>query len=213
VAAGALPHEDASIVRGVLRQRLYEYLAAQPEALQDADPIDRSRLPQTPAGEPSAPPEAVESSVLSARKWEWIEQQLTALAPQIVQPSLAHEGANPRGLVKRIATGCAFCHEVDQASDANNWSIVPTRIPSRWMISSRFRHAAHEQVDCNACHYADSSPTTASSSSSSDDILLPARQSCIECHSSTSSNSVAGSARTGCVECHAYHGRGMNARD
>jgi hypothetical protein len=66
----------------------------------------------------------------------------------------------------------------------------------RWLPHAHFSHAKHATVaGCRECHVA------AASSRLTSDVLIPAKESCVRCHSA------AGIARKAseCATCHLYH--------
>ncbi|MFN5290881.1 MAG: cytochrome c3 family protein [Planctomycetia bacterium] len=89
-----------------------------------------------------------------------------------------------------------------QEGKAPKGAIWPS-IPSVWMPSAKFDHAAHRFTDCASCH------SQANTSSSKDDILLPNIENCRSCHAPVTfgiaSGKMAKGARHECVECHGYH--------
>src|SRR5439155_22767189 len=69
----------------------------------------------------------------------------------------------------------------------------------RWMPQPRFDHSTHrphpptpKPLDCNICHHAMQSRDTS-------DILMPAKASCVACHSPQ------GKVVAECITCHTYH--------
>jgi hypothetical protein len=101
--------------------------------------------------------------------------------------------AGVAGPARARFAGCAYCHEVTPKGDAVP-IISPTRVPDRWMVNARFSHARHEAMSCVQCHSADRSERTS-------DVIMPARQSCTECHGPK------GGVRSDCSTCHVYHNR------
>ena len=89
--------------------------------------------------------------------------------------------------------GCAYCHEVTARGDATPQITKPV-IMDRWFVRGGFNHAKHPQVACEKCHEVRGRKDTS-------DILLPARASCVTCHSPK------GGAASNCSECHQYHGK------
>jgi hypothetical protein len=87
--------------------------------------------------------------------------------------------------------GCAYCHEVKGRATGVPEVIAPVT-PDRWLSRSDFDHSKHAHVDCNTCHQAKGSSLTS-------DILMPTRDSCVECHSSK------GGIVASCQTCHGYH--------
>jgi c(7)-type cytochrome triheme protein len=95
-------------------------------------------------------------------------------------------------------TGCAFCHEVKQAAGISYPTAEITKpvMIERWLPHAHFSHAKHATVaSCRECHVA------AASSRLTSDVLMPAKESCVRCHSPS------GVARKAseCATCHLYH--------
>ncbi len=86
--------------------------------------------------------------------------------------------------------GCAYCHEVTNTEGAPN--VTAPIIPDRWLVRGEFNHAKHFKIACVQCHDAPHSRDTA-------DVLLPSKQTCVECHSPK------GGVASNCSECHSYH--------
>lgn len=87
--------------------------------------------------------------------------------------------------------GCAYCHEVTPSENSTPIVSRPF-IPDRWLIRGQFDHSKHFKVACTQCHDALHSRDTA-------DVLLPSKQSCVECHSPK------GGVANSCSICHSYH--------
>jgi uncharacterized paraquat-inducible protein A len=66
----------------------------------------------------------------------------------------------------------------------------------RWMPQAHFNHAKHGSVRCDDCHRASQSRDTA-------DVLMPAKASCVTCHSPK------GRVASDCITCHNYHAPGQ----
>jgi hypothetical protein len=95
-------------------------------------------------------------------------------------------------------TGCAFCHDVKQVSDAAPAITKPILI-DRWMLKSTFNHSKHQTdpatgkpIDCAVCHQTTQSRETS-------DVLLPSKANCVTCHSPQ------GKVVAECITCHTYH--------
>ncbi len=131
--------------------------------------------------------------------------------------------------------GCRYCHEVEPVTSKSptslaDWRIVPTNIPSRWLVHSEFHHEPHRLLDCSVCH------AGVAQSKDTGDVLIPSIDICRACHAQRpgdwlkplrSPKPNAGSsgsphqsaseslvellstvnrgARTACIECHKYH--------
>ena len=87
--------------------------------------------------------------------------------------------------------GCAFCHEVKPVVNAAPAITKPVFV-DRWMPQAHFNHAKHASVSCAECHHASQSRETS-------DVLMPAKESCVSCHSPK------GKAIAACITCHNYH--------
>jgi hypothetical protein len=94
------------------------------------------------------------------------------------------------GATRALFPGCAYCHEVK--AFAGQPEITPPVLFDRWLVHSEFNHAKHAGIACEKCHAATQSRETA-------DILLPAKESCVTCHSPR------GGVANNCSECHRYH--------
>ena len=109
--------------------------------------------------------------------------------------------------------GCFYCHTGKKPQDkADEWSVIPPRIPSRWLPHSNFQHEPHRMFDCNACHKPNPGDTGGvETSHATGDVLMPSISVCIKCHTSKSaavlklSGGLRTPARSNCVECHTYH--------
>jgi hypothetical protein len=102
------------------------------------------------------------------------------------------------GSTRAVFPGCAYCHEV-KTSAAGSPQITPPVLPERWLAQAKFSHARHANVSCAQCHDAVHSRDTA-------DILLPPKESCVQCHSPR------GGVADTCAECHTYHHPSIAAR-
>jgi hypothetical protein len=101
------------------------------------------------------------------------------------------------GATRSLFPGCAYCHEVKAASSGVAQITPPVQV-ERWLAQAKFNHAKHLNITCAQCHDAAHSKDTA-------DILLPARETCVTCHSPR------GGVKDSCAECHTYH-RSLVAR-
>jgi hypothetical protein len=91
--------------------------------------------------------------------------------------------------------GCAFCHEVKTTAGGAPVVTKPILV-DRWMPQAHFNHAKHASVKCDDCHHASQSHDTA-------DVLMPAKASCVTCHSPQ------GRVASDCITCHNYHAPGQ----
>ena len=95
------------------------------------------------------------------------------------------------GFTRPVFPGCAYCHEV-KAAGAGDFVVTPPVIYERWLTHAAFDHGKHMGLACETCHDAVHSRDTA-------DVLLPARETCAECHSPR------GGVANTCATCHEYH--------
>lgn len=93
--------------------------------------------------------------------------------------------------------GCAVCHEVTPRGAAAPVVTKPWLI-DRWMTQAHFSHASHASLKCDDCHHAMGSSETS-------DVLMPAKASCVTCHSPQ------GRVAAECITCHTYHAPPQNA--
>ena len=141
----------------------------------------------------------------AAERNEFARQKLQRLQTRVVSGedfekrvffSTATSGPEARvgsvnGVTHSLYPGCAYCHEV--TGDARGKaSITHPVIFDRWLGRAQFNHAKHSAVSCTHCHQAATSRNTA-------DIILPAKDSCVACHSP------AGGVSDSCATCHTYH--------
>jgi Cytochrome c7 and related cytochrome c len=101
--------------------------------------------------------------------------------------------------------GCAYCHQVNPAV-VGAPTIVKPILVDRWMLQSDFDHAKHvavKGISCETCHQ------LARGSTKSSDILLPVKDSCVQCHSPKAKPGFRTAAE--CITCHTFHGKGMPA--
>ena len=102
------------------------------------------------------------------------------------------------GATRAVFPGCALCHEVKADASGAPQITKPVFI-ERWLAQAKFNHAKHTGIACTQCHDAVNSKDTA-------DILLPAKETCVTCHSPR------GGVKNSCAECHTYHQPQMPAR-
>ena len=106
---------------------------------------------------------------------------------------------------------CALCHYFELAdgkgvdelflhapSGKSDFVIAPTGVPSVWYRHAKFNHTSHRALKCAECH------PGAEGSTRHADVLIPDRDSCIQCHAPTTKMGTPG-VRYQCTECHTYH--------
>ena len=114
-----------------------------------------------------------------------------------IGPVGAPGGTNLLGAA--IFPGCAYCHEVKSSAGGAPRVTAPI-LPDRWMIHGNFDHSKHlvsatgveGKILCSACHEVEHSRKTS-------DVLLPSKETCIQCHSPK------GGVPDSCSTCHSYH--------
>jgi len=181
-----LPHGDAQLVRTFLRTLPAQYaeLARRKRGLINETKINEFAVQQVRQLLTQFPnPEELERSVFFTRD--------------------PYKGSQQNDASSRAKyTGCAFCHEVKQATGISYPTAEITKpvMIERWLPHAHFSHVKHAMVaNCRECHVA------AQSSQLTSDVLIPAKESCVRCHSA------AGIARKAseCATCHLYHSSGQ----
>jgi hypothetical protein len=191
---GQLPHSKPEVVRGVLRDRLTQFILQrvkdEPQFLEgkNADDTDKPSGDDIDAALPRFFPTQQPPEKLSREQWDWVSGQMFDAEGLLFSPS-------PGGDQK--ARGCAYCHQVKNENSLVQ--VTEPKIPERWLLQSRFQHDSHRLVSCTECH------GKALTGTDTKDIMLPGVESCRKCHGGD--NRMAGAARADCVECHAYHHR------
>jgi hypothetical protein len=96
---------------------------------------------------------------------------------------------------------CGVCHEIarPEASASDEWEVRPVKVAALWMPKARFDHAAHSTVPCTDCHKARASTTSA-------EVLMPAIETCRDCHGGEQASAALPST---CIMCHVYHRDGL----
>lgn len=98
---------------------------------------------------------------------------------------------------------CATCHEVTR-QDGNPelpWHVLPVRLTSHFFPHANFSHAAHDTdvTGCDSCHAARESATAS-------DVLMPAIDTCRECHGSgVARRNASSQLPSTCILCHGFH--------
>jgi predicted CXXCH cytochrome family protein len=116
-------------------------------------------------------------------------QRLTALA-------WADEQAGQAALYASKSV-CGTCHVMAQSvtADSIDWTVKKVDVADRWMPKGLFDHGQHTNMDCTACH-------TAETSKQSTDVLLPQIGLCQQCHGGAEATN---RVPTGCIRCHGFH--------
>jgi hypothetical protein len=190
-----LPHATPEIIRGVLRDRLMEY-------------IERSSGLLSPGGEEETPrnPAKPPRDATAADKWEWVEERLPRIESLLFDDgAMAGEGD--------LKYGCQRCHQTQQINEGGRvkWGVVDPQIPQRWLAHTRFPHNRHEMVRCLECHHGMQDGTSPQDtgfvmlSTRSEDILMPSINVCRSCHQGAAASKT-GMVSGRCTDCHRYHG-------
>ncbi len=180
-----LPHGDAQLVRTFLRTLPAQYgeLARRQRGLTNESRINEFAAQQ------------VRQLLTQFPNAEELERAVFFTG----DPYKASQQLDPASRAKY--TGCAFCHEVKQASGGSYATAEVTSpvMVERWLPHAQFSHATHETVSsCRDCHVA------ASSSRLTSDVLIPTKESCVRCHNPTGLAQKASE----CMVCHTYHAPG-----
>jgi Cytochrome c7 and related cytochrome c len=177
-----LPHGDAQLVRTFLRTLPAQYaeLARRKRGLTNETKINEFAVQQ------------VRQLLTQFPNAEELERSVFFT----VDPYKASQQNDASSRAKY--TGCAFCHEVKRAAGLSYPTAEVTKptMIERWLPHADFSHAKHDTVaSCRECHVA------AASSRLTSDVLMPAKESCVRCHSA------GGIARKAseCATCHLYH--------
>jgi hypothetical protein len=185
-AAEPAPHRDPVTVRAALRQRLTAFIQ-QPDHEPFLGVPEKEEPPRLiPGAWPGPPP-------VSKQQFEWVNRQL-----QQVEDVLFNKPG-----------GCAYCHREEHPSKRRADGLpeyAPARINSRtfpgmgdsarWFPHSRFRHDAHQMLDCAGCHH------DIRTSEQTSELHMPSLADCRVCHSPAEAS---GKVRGDCVKCHIYH--------
>jgi predicted CXXCH cytochrome family protein len=89
---------------------------------------------------------------------------------------------------------CGECHIPTTANGRPD--VMPVNLRPFYFVTGRFDHKAHEQEDCTSCH-------AAGTSSSANDLLIPAMESCRDCHQGEDARQA--EVPSSCAMCHSYH--------
>jgi hypothetical protein len=177
-----VPHGDAQLVRTFLRTLPAQYaeLARRKRGLTNEMKINEFAVRQ------------VRQLLTQFPNAEELERSVFFT----VDPYKASQRNDPSSRAKY--TGCAFCHVVKQTAGISYPTAEITKpvMIERWLSHAHFSHAKHATVaSCRECHVA------AASSRLTSDVLVPAKESCVRCHSA------GGIARKAseCATCHLYH--------
>jgi hypothetical protein len=184
-----VPHESPEIVLGFLAN-LFTNQVSQANAAGDKQP------------QPQIPPFPGRPRMTQSQEKE-VQRLVKNFEKHLLrEPEKSVRDNNHKFFGIEAAGGCKFCHEIRiTGNDAMpNWSIVPPKIPRRWMPYSRFSHFSHRNVNCEKCH------NDVYQSDKTSDVIMTSIQTCRECHTTRISSTPTGpGARTHCVICHDFH--------
>jgi hypothetical protein len=149
------PRESTEVVRGVLRDRLAQFIQKKDNSA--------AFLGAVLADPPRRIPGSRRALPLTREQHAWVNGQLDGVE------RLLFDGVG----------GCKKCHQ--EKGDAHRRPgglpeyLLPD-IPARWLKHAVFKHKSHRMLDCAQCHPAAGSKETS-------DVLLPKIETCFECHS------------------------------
>ena len=86
-------------------------------------------------------------------------------------------------------------------ADAISWDVKPVLVTDRWLPKGLFHHGSHDNMQCSACHKAETSTQAT-------DVLLPQIGLCQQCHGGEEATDRVPS---GCISCHGFHFEGLPA--
>ena len=173
-----LPHGDAALARSYLRSLPVEYADHATRVLGITNERDVASF--------------VQQQINSLRERNRTGEDLERSAffnDGKVGPAAGIVGRT--GEARAKFAGCAYCHTVTPRDNAAPVIETP-RIPDRWFLHASFHHGKHSSMSCAECHAAEGSALTT-------DIILPKRESCIQCHGPKVGVSES------CSTCHHYH--------
>jgi hypothetical protein len=167
------PHVAPALVSAVLRERL-RLLAQQHPKIAITDPrVEPLRCLPGRRPEPPIPRDLA----------DWVDYQTSQVSR----------------LLFDSPGGCRYCHIAKNDTQERFAPVEyePTNVPVSWFPYAKFSHAKHGLMACSDCH------EQARTSSHTRDVLMPVKQTCVQCHSNRAGPQ--GRARADCLECHEYH--------
>ena len=91
---------------------------------------------------------------------------------------------------------CKTCHAVERSVDAaGGWHIGAVALTQSWFPAHEFSHDPHLGTTCTECHAAETSEHAS-------DVLMPAIETCRQCHGDADSTAQVASR---CIDCHGFH--------
>jgi hypothetical protein len=114
--------------------------------------------------------------------------------------------ADPAQAVRALFSpggACYDCHVIRGPSQPGglDYSVVPVKLPQRYLAHGWFDHAAHSTTSCASCHAAQHSVDAR-------DVMIPGVATCRNCHGGQAARPPL--VRSSCEMCHDYH-RGASA--
>jgi hypothetical protein len=186
------PHGDAEHVRAFLRSLPQQYAddAASRQGIGDQAHIEAFAREQ------------IARLLLDFHSGEELERRVFFNDARL-GPVGAPGGTN--GLGAAIFPGCAYCHQITPSASGAPLVTDPI-LPDRWMIHGNFDHSKHlvsatgvaGKILCSECHDVEHSRLTS-------DVLLPSKETCVQCHSPN------GGVSESCSTCHSYHSPGKDS--
>lgn len=180
----SVPHEVPEIIRGFLTET-YTLRALRGAAVPIQAPPQQfcAALPRL---EKDPPNPAVDEEADQQRRplpghrdqQELTKELAVGVLVEVHRAEAVLLGPRHVGAGNKATGGCRYCHEVEPnpAPHLDDWRIVPTQIPSRWLPHGEFHHEPHRLMSCAVCH------VEVAVSENTGDVLIPSRDICLACH-------------------------------
>ncbi len=126
---GPVPHAQPAIVRGVLRDRLTQFILRHPRVL------DPQSKPESGRPFPGRSPQAV-----TEKEWQWVNEHLKSEEDRLF----------------KAGGKCAECHHDPLRWSATDGlpEFEKPNVPGVWLERARFSHDRHRMLHCWECHAA-----------------------------------------------------------
>lgn len=198
------PHDKPATVHAFIVEKLTEYIAQHPEAI-NIDPTALRPQGVEAAGNVPVP---LGDNILPRNFSSPLRQRASAPQRNIPRPN----GTPPpppasaqQWVQTRTATAemllweknCKRCHITTEGGGGQLPTFVRAIVPVRWFPNAEFDHEAHRMMRCTACHL------NIPQSRLTSDINIPKIEICRDCH--RQDGPATGAAEGRCFECHSYH--------
>jgi len=196
------PHDKPEIVHAFIVQKLTDYIAQHPEAIN----INPTALPPEgvqPEGNLAPPDDSMQRGYSSPLRQGGAMQQRNIVRPMgttAPPPASTQQWVQQRtSAAERLLweKNCKICHIVTEEEGGQLPTYVKAIVPVRWFPNAEFDHEAHRMMKCTSCH------TSIPQSKQTSDINVPGIETCQNCHKQR--GPAAGAAEGRCFECHSYH--------